>query len=88
MHIIFESNIDFYRDKYFPKQIDFRPNVGDQVPFEDQEREFRKYPILEITNVKYIVDSRGNVIGFHCWLYFNKNAHKDICEKILNHQDL
>lgn len=86
--VIFETNIDFYHHRKFPTVLNFRPQLGDRVPFEEQEKYYPKYPILEITNIQYYADPYNQILGFVCYLDFSKHTHPDTCKQILNHKDL
>lgn len=84
----FTSNIDFYSHKPFPSFLLFRPQVGDRVPFKSQEKYHPQYPVLAVSSVEYMLDEQGDVVGFNCYLHFDKNTHESICKKILNHERL
>ena len=88
IRVSFETNIDFYHDREYPKYLPFRPMIGDLVPFIGQEKHFLKYPFLEITNIAYRVNELGKIDLLFCNLWFNENTHSDIRHKILNHESL
>ena len=86
----FNTNIDFYHDKFFPEKLPFRPMVGDKVPFYEQDKLFPEYPYLEIQSIRYFTFTHdvNQFVAFVCYLGFSKNTHESICNKILNHQPL
>lgn len=86
--VLFETNIDFYHGREFPRQLPFRPELKDRVPFNGQETYFPKYPFLTITRINYRTDDRGNFDRFECYLDFGDAVHPDIAKKILNHKTL
>ena len=88
IHVSFQTNIDFYHNKRYPEWLEFRPQLGDKVPFADQDRNFQRYPCLEIISIEYTVGRFGEVLGFICELWFNKNIDPELRSKILNHERL
>ena len=88
MQIHFETAIDFYSAKSYPTRLEFRPQLGDRVPFAGQIKHFYRYPVLEIKKIEYVLHNDGDVGRLDCILGFPTNADEETCKRIINHEDL
>lgn len=79
----FHTAIDAYQTKRFPARLQFRPLVGDRVPFAGQSDS--RLPVLTISKVSYLVNTDGSFQGFDCYLDM-VDVHPELAHKVLTHR--